>query len=182
MNATHIVLITLLIVVTIVVTLYIRKISKLRFFKTRTTEAEKVIEEELKLRHDLIKETKPFIQKNTKMDIDFYDELEKMTSSNINTIELEKELTKAIVTINMITDDYPKLLNKKDYKEILRKLSESTTKLDAAKQFYNNNNNRLSELLKTFPSNIIGKIKGYESTPNYDAKQIFNAIEEDIRL
>ena len=182
MNATHIVLITLLIVVTIVVTLYIRKISKLKFYKTRTTEAEKVIEEELKIRQDLINETKPIVKKNTKMELDFYDELEKLTSSNISTIELEKQLTACIATINMITDDYPKLLDKKGYKDILRKISESTTKLDAAKQFYNNNNNRLSELLKTFPSNIIGKIKGYEATSNYDAKEIFNAIEEDIRL
>ena len=182
MNATHIFLITLVILIAIVVTLYIRKMSKLKFYKTRTTEAEKVIEEELKLRHELINETKPIIQKNTKMDLDFYEDLEKYTSSNISTIELEKQLTACIATINMITDDYPKLLDKKGYKDILRKISESTTKLDAAKQFYNNNNNRLSELLKTFPSNIIGKIKGYEATSNYDAKKIFNAIEEDIRL
>ncbi len=182
MNATHIVLITLLIVVTILVTLYIRKISKLKFFKIRTNEAEKVIEEELKIRHELIMSTKPIVQKNTKMDLNFYDDLENIMNSNINTIELEKKLTAAIATIHLIINDYPKIIDKKGFREIMRKISESDTKINAAKSFYNTNNTKLNDLLKKIPTNIIGKFKGYKISSNYEAKEIFNAIEEDIRL
>jgi len=182
MNATHIILITLLIIITILVTLYIRKIFKLKFLKTRTNEAEKVIEEELKLRHDLIMSTKPIVKKNTKMDLNFYDELEKMTNSNINTIELEKQLTASIATLHVIINDYHKIIEKKDFRDIMRKISESDTKLNAAKSFYNNNNSKLNDLLKKFPTSLIGKLKGYKISSNYEAKEIFNAIEEDIRI
>ena len=181
MNAIYIILITLIIIIAVMVTLYIRKMNKLKFYKTRTVEGEGVIEKELEIRYDLVMSSKALVKKNTKMDLNFYEDLEKTKSANINTIEFEKQLTASIATLNVITDDYPKLLDKKDYKEILRKISESTTKLDAAKSFYNSNNNKLNELLKKFPTNLIGKIKGYTINPNYEAKEIFNAIEEDIR-
>ena len=182
MNAIHIVLITLIILVAIIVTYYIRKINKLKFYKTRTTEAEKVIEEELDIRYELIQSSKEVVKKNTKMDLNFYEDLEKTKSANISTIEFEKQLTQAIATIELISTDYPKLNDKKDFKEIYRKLDESTTKLNAAKSFYNTNNNKLNELLKKFPTNLIGKINKFEINSNYEAKEIFNSIEEDIRI
>lgn len=182
MNAIHIVLITLIIVAAIVVTLYIRKMNKLTFYKTRKIEAEKVIEEELNNRYELIQSSKEVVKKNTKKEMDFYQQLENTKNANINTIEFEKQLTTALATLELISNDYPKINDKKDFKEIMRKLEESTTKLDAAKSFYNSNNNKLNELLKKFPTNLIGKIKGYERNSNYEAKEIFNAIEEDIRF
>ena len=182
MNAIHIVLITILILTTIIVTLYIRKNNKLKFYKRRTEAAEKVIEEELDIRYELITSSKEVVKKNTKMELNFYEDLEKTKSANINTVEFEKQLTTALATLHLISNDYPKLNDKKDFKEIMRKLDESDTKLDAAKSFYNSNNNKLNTLLKQFPTNIIGKFNKYKISPNYEAKEIFNAIEEDIRL
>ena len=182
MNAIYIVLITLIIVVAIVVTLYIRKMNKLKFYKTRTIQAQSVIEEELEKRYELIISSKDIVKKNTKKDMDFYEQLEKTKSANISTIEFEKQLTTALATLELISNDYPKINDKKGFKELMRSLEESTTKLDAAKSFYNSNNNKLNELLKKFPTNLIGKIKGYTINPNYEAKEIFNAIEEDIRF
>ena len=97
MNAIHIILITLIILVAIIVTYYIRKITKLKFYKTRITEAEKVIEDELEIRYDLIQSTKTIVQKNTKMDLNFYEDLANTKNSNINTIEFEKKLTVQII-------------------------------------------------------------------------------------
>ena len=182
MNAIHIILITIIILVAVIVTLYIRKMNKLKFYKRRTVEAEKVIEEELENRYKLIESSKDVVKKNTKMDLDFYDDLEKTKSSNINTIEFEKQLTAALATLHLIANDHPKINDKKDFKEIMRKLEESDTKLDAAKSFYNTNNNKLNVLLKKFPTNIIGKLNKYSINSNYEAKEIFNAIEEDIRF
>lgn len=182
MNAIHIILITLIILVAIIVTYYIRKITKLKFYKTRITEAEQVIEDELEIRYDLIQSTKTIVQKNTKMDLNFYEDLANTKNSNINTIEFEKKLTQAIATIELISTDYPKINDKKDFKEIHRKINESDTKLNAAKAYFNTNNNKLNELLKKFPTNIIGKLNKYKINPNYEAKEIFNSIEEDIRL
>jgi hypothetical protein len=114
MNAIYIILITLIIIVAVMVTLYIRKMDKLKFYKTRTVEAEGVIEKELEIRYDLVMSSKALVKKNTKMDLNFYEDLEKTKSANINTIEFEKQLTASIATLNVIKDDYPKLLDKKD--------------------------------------------------------------------
>ena len=88
-------------------------------------------------------------------------------------------IANAIDTIYVIKNDYPKINEKKEFKEIIKKLTESDTKINAAKSFYNKNNTILIDYLKRFPSNIIGKINKISIRPSYEAKDIFNEINEE---
>lgn len=161
---------------------YILVFNKIQYSRIRVDEAQNVIIKELNNRYELIMKTKSTILKNTKLDLSIYSELENIKETNISSYELEKRLTLAINTLIMVKTDYPKIEEKKDFKEIMRRLDESNTKLDAAKSFYNKHNAKLITLIKTFPSNIICLIHGIKVMPFYEAKEVFNEIDDGIKI
>lgn len=182
MNTIIIILSTIIIIIAIFTISYISLYNKIQFSKIRIDEAERVIIEELKNRYNLIMDSKKTIEKNTKMDLSMFQDLETRMNGNINSYDLEKRITEVIATIYLIKNDYPKIEEKKEFKEIIRKLTESDTKLTAAKSFYNKNNAKLNGLIKAFPSNIIGMIHGIKPQPYYDGKEIFNEIDDGIKI
>lgn len=182
MHTIIIVLLTIIILVALIAMVYISLYNKLQFSKIRIEEAERVIIDELQNRYDLIEKSKKYIEKNTKMDLTIFSELEKSKKTNISSYDLEKKITETIATIYLIINDYPKIEEKKEFKEILRKINESDTKIDAAKSFYNKNNAKLVSLIKAFPSNIVALIHGVKIQPYYDAKEIFNEIDDGIKI
>lgn len=182
MQAILIILLTIVISVAGLAAYYIITYNRIQFSKIRVDEAEKVILDELNTRYELIGNTKPFIEKNTKMDLNLYDDLESLKNTNVDSYEFEKRLTIAINTIYMVKNDYPKIEEKKDFKEIITKLNESDTKIDAAKSFYNKHNTKLLSLIRTFPSNIVCLIHGIKAKPYYEAKEIFNEIDDGIKI
>lgn len=182
MQTIIVILLTLIILISILATIYVSLYNKIQFSKIRIEEAEKIIIEELQNRYNLINSIKKTIEKNTKMDLGMFNELEKIMKSNVSSYDLDKKITSTLVTIEVIKNDYPKIVDKKEFKEFLRKIDESNTKIDAAKSFYNKHNSRLVALIKKFPSNIIATIHGIEIQPFYEAKEIFNEIDDGIKI
>lgn len=179
MNPVIIIILTLIIIAAIISMIYITNYNKLLYYKKRVEHAESVILEELNIRYDLVGKTKSTIKKNTKMDLDIYETLDKAKESQVNIIDFEKEITNAIQTIYLVMTDFPKLEEKKEFKKIIRELNESDTKIDAAKAYYNDNNQVLIDMIKTFPSNIVAVINKIKVKPFYEAKQIFNEQEKE---
>ncbi len=156
--------------------------NKLVYSKIRIDEAEKSIIDELNRRCELIKKCQSTIEKNTKMDLTLFHELEKIQTTSISSYDLERKVTEAINIIYLVKNDYPKIEEKKDFRETLRKLNESDTKIDAAKSFYNKNNNKLVTLLKKFPYNLVAMTKGIKIQPYYEGKDIFNEDDDGIKI
>lgn len=177
-----IIILTIVILASIISTLYITLYNKLQYSKIRIDEAEKVIAQELKTRYNLIKSSKKYVEKNTKMDLDMYSKLDKIKKSNISSYDFEKKLTETIATIYVINNDYPKLAEKKEFKDIIRKLEESDTRLNAAKSFYNKNNSELINLIKKFPTNLIAIIHRIRIQQYYEAIEVFNENDDGIKI
>lgn len=91
MYATIIVLLTIIIICAIFATIYIMLYNKIQYSKIRVDEAERLIIEELNNRFELIMKCKEPIEKNTKMDLNIFTELEKTKESNISSYDLEKK-------------------------------------------------------------------------------------------
>ena len=125
---------------------------------------------------------KPTIEKNTKMDLNLFSDLEKSKRSNVTSYDFDKKITESVVTIYTILNDYPKLDEKKEFMEIIRKLEESDTKINAAKDFYNKNNSVLILMIRKFPSNIVTLIHKINIQPYYEAKEIFNEVDDGIKI
>ena len=182
MNTIIIILLTIIIIISIFTVSYILLYNKIQFSKIRIEEAEHLIVDELTHRYEIVMKTKKMVEKNTKMDLSLYNDLEQLKGNNVTSYELEKKITEAINTIYLITNDHPKLEEKKEYKDIIRKLEESDTKITAAKSFYNKHNMKLNTLIKTFPCNIISMIHGIKIQPYYDGKEIFNEVDDGIKI
>ncbi len=177
-----IILLTIIIITTLLAMSYFILYNKIQFSKIRIEQAETVILDELKNRYDLIIKCKKAIEKNTKMDLSLFSDLEKTKNSNITSYDLERKINEAVNTIYLIKNDYPKIEEKKDFREVIRKLNESDTKINAAKSFYNKHNKELITLIKSFPSNLIALIHGIKIQPFYDAIEIFNETDDGIKI
>lgn len=177
-----IILLTIIIIATLLAMSYFILYNKIQFSKIRIEQAETVILDELKNRYDLIIKCKKAIEKNTKMDLSLFSDLEKTKNSNITSYDLERKINEAVNTIYLIKNDYPKIEEKKDFREVIRKLNESDTKINAAKSFYNKHNKELITLIKSFPSNLIALIHGIKIQPFYDAIEIFNETDDGIKI
>lgn len=182
MDIIIIVILTIIIIASLLAMLYITLYNKLQYSTRRIEEAEKVIATELKTRYTLIKSSKKHVEKNTKMDLDMYSKLDKIKKSNISSYDFEKKLTETITTIYIINNDYPKLAEKKEFKDIIRKLEESDTRLNAAKSFYNKHNEILINQIKKFPSNIVAMINGIKIQQYYEAVEVFNENDDGIKI
>lgn len=177
-----IILLTIIIIATLLAMSYFILYNKIQFSKIRIEQAETVILEELKNRYDLIIKCKKAVEKNTKMDLTLFSDLEKTKQANITSYDLERKINEAVNTIYLIKNDYPKIEEKKDFREVIRKLNESDTKINAAKSFYNKHNKELISLIRSFPSNIIALIHGIKVQPFYDAIEIFNESDDGIKI
>lgn len=175
-------ILTIIIIASLIAMFYIILYNKIIFLKIRIEEAEKVIVDELKERYDLIIKCKETIEKNTKKELTLFSELEKIINSNISSYDLERKITESIATIYLIKNDYPKIEEKKNFKEVIRKLHESDTKIDAAKTYYNKNNEKLIKITKKLPANIIAKIHKVNIQPYYEGKEIFNEADDGIKI
>ncbi|MCX4248608.1 MAG: LemA family protein [Bacilli bacterium] len=182
METILIILLTIIIIATLLAMSYFILYNKIQFSKIRIEQAETVILGELKNRYDLIIKCKKAIEKNTKMDLSLFSDLEKTKNSNITSYDLERKINEAVNTIYLIKNDYPKIEEKKDFREVIRKLNESDTKINAAKSFYNKHNKELITLIKSFPSNLIALIHGIKIQPFYDAIEIFNETDDGIKI
>lgn len=182
METILIILLTIIIIATLLAMSYFILYNKIQFSKIRIEQAETVILDELKNRYDLIIKCKKAIEKNTKMDLSLFSDLEKTKNSNITSYDLERKINEAVNTIYLIKNDYPKIEEKKDFREVIRKLNESDTKINAAKSFYNKHNKELITLIKSFPSNLIALIHGIKIQPFYDAIEIFNETDDGIKI
>jgi len=183
MNIFIIVILVLIILISLFVMLFIQQKSKLEYYKIRVDKAEKEIETELDHRYDVIKKAQKAIEKNTKMDLKHFKEIDEYKEkTNISPIDYEKMLSETINTIYLIKDDYPKIAKRKDFKECIRELEESDTKIIAAKSFYNENNKKLIELIKKFPSNIFALMFKIKIQPYYDVRRVFNEKDDGISI
>ena len=182
METTIIILLTVIIIVSLLSMLYITLYNKIQFSKIRVEEANSVIVKLLQERYDLIMKCKETIENNTKKELTLFSDLEKQHNSRISSYAFEKKVTESIATIYLIKNDYPKIEEKKEFKEIIRKLQESDTKIDAAKSYYNKNNSVLISFIKSFPSNIICLIHGIKINKYYEAKEIFNETDDGIKI
>ncbi len=179
MNATLIIFATIALLIVIIVCVYIYNLTKLKTYKSRIDGSSKVIIDELEERFQLILKTKPMVNKITKKEIDFYNELEKIKKSSISSYELDTKINSAIDTIKVINNDYKKLSEKKEFKEILRKFDESDTKITAAKSFYNKNNNLLINYTKKIVPKLIAKVNKIKIQPLYETVELF---DEDMKV
>lgn len=82
-------------------------------------------------------------------------------------------LSGALKSLFAIAEAYPNLRASENFKELQGELSDTETKVAAARQFYNTNVLDLNNSLETMPSAVVGRMFGFQK------EEFFKATEEE---
>ena len=168
-------LVILLLIISILVLIYFIGLNKFKDYNMKMVNAEKIINNSLKKKQDIIIDMNTNIKKlDSKKD--YLKDYIELKDKKINNIEKDLKLEEATKLINDLKRDYSKLSKDNDFNKKLQSLREIDEKLVSAKSIYNNNAILNNRLIRIIPYNIIGKISGYTTVTFYNNK---NTNEED---
>ncbi len=154
---------TVIIVVVIILLYFIALYNGLIARKNQVKEAWATIDSQLKRRYDLIPnliETVRGAAKHEKETLQAVTEARKaaMSASGPAKADAENHLTETLKSIFALSENYPTLRANENFLELQRELTDTETKIQAARQFYNTVVMGLNTQIQQFPSNIIANM------------------------
>lgn len=82
-------------------------------------------------------------------------------------------LSGALKSLFAVAENYPNLKASENFIQLQNELSDTETKVAAARQFYNTNVMDLNTSLETFPASVVGNMFGFQKS------EFFQATEEE---
>ena len=83
-----------------------------------------------------------------------------MTATGPDKSAAENKLTETLKSIFALSENYPTLRANENFLELQRELTDTETKIQAARQFYNTVVMGLNTQIQQFPSNIVARMFG----------------------
>ena len=81
-----------------------------------------------------------------------------MVANGANRADAENHLTETLKSLFAVSENYPTLRANENFLELQRELTDTETKIQAARQFYNNVVMGLNTQIEQFPSNIVARM------------------------
>lgn len=147
--------------------------------RNRVREAWSHIDVQLKRRSSLIPNLVETVKGYAKHEKDVFENVSKarsalMSASNPgDAAKADNMLTGALKSLFAIAEAYPKLEASENFKQLQDELSDTETKVAAARQFYNTNVLDLNNNLETVPSMWVGGMFGFKK------EEFFKATDEE---
>lgn len=160
---------------------YINVFNNLNDLKTRTDEAESIIDENLRIKYDTLIRLSNTVKKKLKSDKNYFKEYEKLSGMNISNFDMDRKLNEGYTLLLKMIGDLNLDKNESVITEVnnIKKLDE---KLCAAKNFYNKNTSKANAIIRRFPTNVIAKIHNFKLKLFFDGKDMDDEIIDDFKL
>ena len=113
---------------------------------------------------------------------ELFPEIIKLRSRRLSSFELDRKLVDPLNEFYKIKEEHQELMKSNAFIEIDLKLSDIEDNLNAYKEYYNENITKYNKLVRTFPSNIIGKFCKFEEKTFFDGKDMNDDIDDDFKL
>jgi len=155
------------------VTLY-NGLVKLR---SRAKEAFSDIEVQLKRRHDLIPNLVETVKGYAAHEREVFERvtearLKAMGAKTIGEkIQAENNLSKALMNLYAVSENYPELRASTNFLELQRELRDTEDKIQAARRFYNTNVRDLNIKIESFPGNIVASTFGFKKMEFFEIEE-----------
>lgn len=143
--------------------------------RNRVREAWSQIDVQLKRRSSLIPNLLETVKGYAKHEKTVLEEVTKARTSLMNAknphqaAEADNMLTGALKSLFAVAENYPNLRASENFKHLQEELSDTETKVAAARQFYNTNVLDLNNTLEQFPSNMVGQWFGFKKEEFFKA-------------
>ena len=161
---------------------YIIYYNALQDCKVKIDESESMIDEALRSKYDILLKLESLIKTNIKETKINFKDLNDLKKESISNFQLERKLVDTVLLINKIQDDFPKLEEIKEYRELLNDIRVMDERINASKKYYNKYTSKSNELVRKFPSNIIAKFHNITIRNFFDNKDMNDDIINDFKL
>jgi LemA protein len=164
-------LVIVLIIVALAVLYLVYGFNRLIRRRTRTQEAWSDIDVELKRRHDLIPNLVSTVQGYAAHERGVF---EAVTAARTNAVEASKTgdpsqmasaedaLTGSTRQLLAVAENYPQLKASELFLNLQEQLTNTEDKVEFSRRFYNGNVRDFNTALQTFPTNIYGRMLGFQ--------------------
>lgn len=174
-------IIIIILVVAIVILWYIITSNTLNKAIVKIEEADSGIDIALTKRYDVLTKmldtVKGYVKHEKDVIIDTIKLRKGMTLEEKNTVN--NKMNEAFSKLNVVAENYPDLKTSENFKILQQSITDVEEHLQAARRLYNANISSFNQMIVTFPTSIIAKIK------NLDKKEFFevdNLKKEDIKI
>ena len=175
------ILIVITLVICLIVFMGVMYHDKLSFLNIKLKNIEEKINSTLIKRKSLIQDSETIIKEVLNTDKQIYENLTEINNQSINMMELDRKLLIYINEFYLIKDKYKKLQNNENFKQIAYAINETEDKLNAYKEYYNDNAAKYNELIQKFPLNIISFFKKRKEKNFFDQKSINDNDYNDFK-
>lgn len=154
------------IVVVVLVLLYVIAVyNGLVSRRTQAREAWATIDTQLKRRYDLIPNLVASVKGAAAHEKDTLNAViaarnAAMSAAGPDKADAENKLTQTLKSIFALTESYPTLKANENFLELQREITDTETKIQAARQFYNTVVMGLNTAIEQFPSNMVARAFG----------------------
>lgn len=144
--------------------------------RVRVKEAWSGIDVQLKRRSSLIPNLVTTVKAYAKHEKEVFENVTKARSALLSakgpkeTAGADNMLTGALKTLFAIAENYPQLRASENFKELQEELSDTETKVAAARQFYNANVMNYNTKIKVFPNVIFANLFGFTPDEFFEAE------------
>lgn len=156
--------------------------NKFQTYIIRINEAEVNIDSTLRKRFDLLNKSINIIKANTKVENDVLDIIVKLRSRKLTNFELDRQLYEGINEFSHYKEKYKDLKKNENFVKIDLGLMESESEIVAFRKYYNDIITDYNKLMRTFPSNLVGKSAGYKIKTYFDGKNMNDDKNNDFKL
>ena len=145
--------------------------------KMRVKEAWSGIDVQLRRRASLIPNLVEAVKGYAKHEKSVFENVTKARSAMLGAkdpkaaAKADNMLTDALKTIFAVAENYPQLKASENFKELQQELSDTETKVAAARQFYNTNVLEFNTKIKIFPNIFIANMLNFEPEIFFEAEE-----------
>lgn len=159
---------------------FVMNYNKYQFAIICINEAENKISKSLKEKVALFERIIPILKEKFKDENKLLDIIIKIKDNHLNTFEINKELQIASRVLNELLDNNVHLYEEENIKVILDELFRNKQDIEAGEKFYNDNVVVYNKLMRSFPSNIVGKMMHLKKKEFYEneTEEIFEILKE----
>ncbi len=173
-------LLFVVIIVGLICIVYVYNYNLLQHSKTKINQAECLIDEALRYRYDIILRADKLVKKATGKNIE--KDLDKLKDENISNFDLDRKLMECFNLLKQVKFDNPELMEDKAFKQVFTDDKKALEKLQASKSYYNKYTGEFNDLVRSFPSNIVAKMHGFQVKSFFDGKNMEDTIVDDFKL
>lgn len=167
----------ILVIVVLLVIYVIATYNGLVQLRNKIKEAFSTMDVHLKKRWDLIPNLVETVKGYAKHEKDTLEEVIKLRNGNYNDmsdsekISANKEMTKGIVKIMALAENYPDLKANENFMELSQQLSKIEDEISQSRKYYNGSVRTYLDKIEVFPSNIIAKLFGFKPYEMFEATE-----------